>query len=237
QGKDLNEIYDLIAIRVVVETVRDCYAVLGLVHTLWTPIPGRFKDYIAMPKSNLYQSLHTTVVGPKGDPLEIQIRTREMHRIAEKGIAAHWLYKEGYRSNMEFEKKVAWLREVMEWLREMKDPHEFMETLKIDLFEDEVFVFTPKGDVRSLPAGSTPVDFAFSIHTDIGLHCAGAKVTGRIVPLNYRLRNGECVEILTSKSATPSQDWLSSVKTSMARSKIRAYLKESRRTEMARRGR
>ncbi|MFS8492732.1 MULTISPECIES: RelA/SpoT family protein [Limnochorda] len=237
QGKDLNEIYDLIAIRVVVETVRDCYAVLGLVHTLWTPIPGRFKDYIAMPKSNLYQSLHTTVVGPKGDPLEIQIRTREMHRIAEKGIAAHWLYKEGYRSNMEFEKKVAWLREVMEWLREMKDPHEFMETLKIDLFEDEVFVFTPKGDVRSLPAGSTPVDFAFSIHTDIGLHCAGAKVNGRIVPLNYQLRNGEFVEILTSKSATPSQDWLSFVKTSKARSKIRAYLKESRRTEMAQRGR
>lgn len=237
QEKDLNEIYDLIAVRVVVETVRDCYGVLGLVHTLWTPIPGRFKDYIAMPKSNLYQSLHTTVVGPKGDPLEIQIRTREMHRIAEKGIAAHWLYKEGYRSNVEFEKKVAWLREVMEWLREMKDPHEFMETLKIDLFEDEVFVFTPKGDVRSLPAGSTPVDFAFSIHTDIGLHCAGAKVNGRIVPLNHRLRNGEFVEILTSKNAVPSQDWLAFVKTSKARSKIRAYLKESRRTEMAQRGR
>src|SRR5690554_4555085 len=237
QQKDLNEIYDLIAIRVVVETVRDCYGVLGLVHTLWTPIPGRFKDYIAMPKSNLYQSLHTTVVGPKGDPLEIQIRTREMHRIAEKGIAAHWLYKEGYRSNVDFEKKVAWLREVMEWLREMKDPQEFMETLKIDLFEDEGFVFTPKGDVRSLPAGSTPVDFAFSIHTDIGLHCAGAKVNGRIVPLNYRLRNGEFVEILNAKNAMPSQDWLSFVKTSKARSKIRAFLKESRRAEMAHRGR
>ncbi|BAS28462.1 RelA/SpoT family protein [Limnochorda pilosa] len=237
QQKDLNEIYDLIAVRVVVETVRDCYGVLGLVHTLWTPIPGRFKDYIAMPKSNLYQSLHTTVVGPKGDPLEIQIRTREMHRIAEKGIAAHWLYKEGYRSNEEFEKKVAWLREVMEWLREMRDPQEFMETLKIDLFEDEVFVFTPKGDVRSLPTGSTPVDFAFSIHTDIGLHCAGAKVNGRIVPLNHRLRNGEFVEILTAKNAAPSQDWLSFVKTSKARSKIRAFLKEARRAEMTQRGR
>ncbi|MBE3577076.1 MAG: bifunctional (p)ppGpp synthetase/guanosine-3',5'-bis(diphosphate) 3'-pyrophosphohydrolase [Limnochordales bacterium] len=237
QGKQFSEIYDLLAVRVIVDTVRDCYAVLGMVHSLWKPIPGRFKDYISIPKSNMYQSLHTTVVGPRGEPLEIQIRTWEMHRIAERGIAAHWLYKEGYKSSREFEEKVAWLRQVMEWLREMKDPQEFMETLKIDLFEDEVFVFTPKGDVKSLPAGATPVDFAFAVHTDIGLHCTGAKVNGRIVPLDYRLQNGEFVEILTSKNATPSQDWLTFVKTSKARSKIRAWFKETRREEAAAEGR
>lgn len=237
KGRQFNEIYDLIAVRVIVDTVRDCYAVLGMVHSMWKPIPGRFKDYISIPKSNMYQSLHTTVVGPRGEPLEIQIRTWEMHRIAERGIAAHWLYKEGNKSSREFEEKVAWLRQVMEWLREMKDPHEFMETLKIDLFEDEVFVFTPKGDVKNLPAGATPVDFAFAVHTDLGLHCVGAKVNGRIVPLDYRLQNGEFVEILTAKNATPSQDWLSFVKTSKARSKIRAWLKESQREEGAREGR
>src|SRR5690606_28131605 len=189
QGKEMYEIFDLNAVRIIVHSVRDCYGCLGLVHTLWKPIPGRFKDYVAMPKSNMYQSLHTTVIGPFGEPMEIQIRTWEVHRIAEKGIAAHWLYKEGGKSG-DFEEKVAWLRQVMEWLKEMRDPQEFMETLKIDLFEDEVFVFTPKGDVKSLPAGATPVDFAFAVHTDIGLHCAGAKVNGRLVPLDYRLSNG-----------------------------------------------
>lgn len=237
QGRDLAEIYDLVAVRVIVDSVKDCYGVLGLVHTIWKPVPGRFKDYIAMPKSNLYQSLHTTVIGPRGEPLEIQIRTWDMHRIAEKGIAAHWLYKEGGKKQGDFEEKVAWLRQVMEWLREMKDPQEFMETLKIDLFEDEVFVFTPKGDVKPLPAGSTPVDFAFSIHTDIGLHCTGAKVNGRLVPLDYQLANGEFVEILTSKNSGPSRDWLGFVKTSKARSKIRAWLKEDQRDESTERGR
>ena len=235
QGKELSEIYDLNAVRILVDTVRDCYACLGLVHTMWKPVPGRFKDYVAMPKSNMYQSLHTTVVGPSGEPLEIQIRTHEMHRIAEMGIAAHWLYKEG-RSSTEFEEKVAWLRQVMEWLREMKDPQEFMETLKIDLFEDEVFVFTPRGDVKSLPAGATPIDFAFAVHTDIGMHCVGARVNGRMVPLDYRLQNGEFVEILTSKNARPSQDWLNIVKTSKARSKIRGYFKEMHREESLARG-
>ena len=236
QGRDLSEIYDLVAVRVIVDSVKDCYGVLGLVHTMWKPIPGRFKDYIAMPKSNMYQSLHTTVIGPRGEPLEIQIRTWEMHRIAEKGIAAHWLYKEGAKGS-DFEEKVAWLRQVMEWLKEAKDPEEFMETLKIDLFEDEVFVFTPKGDVKPLPAGATPVDFAFSVHTDIGLHCVGAKVNGRLVPLNYRLSNGEFVEILTSKNASPSKDWLQFVKTSRARSKIRSWLKEQEREDVVERGR
>ncbi|MBE3583319.1 MAG: bifunctional (p)ppGpp synthetase/guanosine-3',5'-bis(diphosphate) 3'-pyrophosphohydrolase [Limnochordaceae bacterium] len=237
QGRQFTEIYDLLAVRVIVDTVRDCYAVLGMVHSLWKPIPGRFKDYISIPKSNGYQSLHTTVVGPHGEPLEIQIRTWEMHRIAEKGIAAHWLYKEGYKTSLEFEEKVAWLRQVMEWLREMKDPHEFMETLKIDLFEDEVFCFTPKGDVKNLPAGSTPIDFSFAVHTDIGLHCVGAKVNGKLVPLNYVLQNGDFVEILTSKNASPTQDWLALVKTSKARSKIRAWLKEAHRAEAIEQGR
>lgn len=237
QGKSFEEIYDLLAVRVIVDSVKDCYGVLGIVHALWKPVPGRFKDYIAMPKSNLYQSLHTTVIGPRGDPFEVQIRTWEMHRVAEKGIAAHWLYKEGYRrTNLKFEEKVAWLRQVMEWLKDMKDPEEFMETLRIDLFEDEVFVFTPKGDVKNLPAGATPVDFAFSVHTDIGLHCSGAKVNGRIVPLDYQLRNGEFVEILTSNQATPSQDWLNFVKTSKARSKIRSWLKEEQREQNLWRG-
>lgn len=237
QGKELDEIYDLMAVRIIVDTVKDCYGALGLVHTLWKPVPGRFKDYVAMPKSNMYQSLHTTVIGPQGEPFEIQIRTWEMHRVAERGIAAHWLYKEGGQANTGFEEKVAWLRQVMDWLREMRDPHEFMETLKIDLFEDEVFVFTPKGDVKSLPAGATPVDFAFSVHTDVGLRCAGAKVNGRIVPLDYKLSNGEIVEILTTKTPNPSSDWLRFIKTSKARSKIRAWLKEEYRAESIARGR
>ena len=237
QHKELDEIYDLMAIRVIVDTVRDCYAVLGVIHALWKPIPGRFKDYIAVPKSNLYQSLHTTVVGPQGEPYEIQIRTWEMHHISEKGVAAHWRYKEGQSRRVSEDAKVGWLREAVEWLQEMKDPQEFMDTLKIDLFEDEVFVFTPKGDVKSLPNGATPVDFAFDVHTDVGLRCFGAKVNGRIVPLNYVLKNGDFVEILTSKTASPSRDWLSYVKTSKARSKIRSWLKEEQREESLNRGR
>lgn len=235
QGKKLDEIYDLMAVRVLVDSVKDCYAVLGVIHTVWKPIPGRFKDYIAMPKSNMYQSLHTTVIGPKGEPYEIQIRTYDMHRIAEKGVAAHWLYKEAQSRGGNFD-KVQWLREAVEWLQETKDPQEFMETLKIDLFEDEVFVFTPKGDVKSLPNGATPVDFAFDVHTDVGLRCVGAKVNGRIVPLDYKLQNGEFVEILTSKSSSPSQDWLSFVKTSKARNKIRGHLKEEQREENVAKG-
>ncbi len=237
QHKELDGIYDLMAIRVIVESVRDCYAVLGIVHALWKPIPGRFKDYIAVPKSNLYQSLHTTVVGPHGDPYEIQIRTWEMHHVAERGVAAHWRYKEGYSRRDGDEAKVGWLREAVEWLQEMKDPQEFMDTLKIDLFADEVFVFTPKGDVKSLPNGATPVDFAFDVHTDVGLRCFGAKVNGRIVPLNYKLKNGDFVEILTNKTANPTQDWLNYVKTSKARSKIRSWLKEEQKEENLHRGR
>ncbi|MDI9485441.1 MAG: bifunctional (p)ppGpp synthetase/guanosine-3',5'-bis(diphosphate) 3'-pyrophosphohydrolase [Bacillota bacterium] len=237
QHKNLDEIYDLMAIRVIVDSVRDCYAVLGIIHALWKPIPGRFKDYIAVPKSNLYQSLHTTVVGPRGDPYEIQIRTWEMHHVAEYGVAAHWRYKEGYSRKGADDAKVGWLREAVEWLQEMKDPQEFMDTLKIDLFAKEVFVFTPKGDVKSLPNGATPVDFAFEIHTDVGLRCFGAKVNGRIVPLNYKLKNGDFVEILTSKTARPTQDWLNYVKTSRARSKIRSWLKEEQKEENLNRGR
>lgn len=237
QHKDLDEIYDLMAIRVIVENVRECYAVLGIVHAIWKPIPGRFKDYIAVPKSNLYQSLHTTVVGPHGEPYEIQIRTWEMHHVAERGVAAHWRYKEGYTRKSGDDAKVGWLREAVEWLQEMKDPQEFMDTLKIDLFADEVFVFTPKGDVKSLPNGATPVDFAFEIHTDVGLRSFGAKVNGRIVPLNYKLKNGDFVEILTSKTANPTQDWLNYVKTSKARSKIRSWLKEEQKEENLHRGR
>jgi guanosine-3',5'-bis(diphosphate) 3'-pyrophosphohydrolase len=237
QQKTIDEIYDLLGVRVIVDSVKECYGVLGIVHTMWKPVPGRFKDYIAMPKANMYRSLHTTVIGPGGEAFEVQIRTWQMHWVAERGIAAHWLYKEGGSQDTKFELKMAWLREVMDWLKEMKDPDEFMEMLKIDLFEDEVFVFTPKGDVKNLPAGATPVDFAFSVHTDVGLRCAGAKVNGRIVPLDYILKNGEFVEILTSKNASPSRDWLHFVKTSKARSKIRGYLKEERRDENVQRGR
>ncbi len=230
QGKDLSQIYDLIAVRVIVDTVKDCYGALGVVHTIWRPLPGRFKDYIATPKSNMYQSLHTTVIGPQGEPFEIQIRTWDMHRTAEYGIAAHWRYKERGRTDKDFDAKLAWLRQVLEWQNDLGDAREFMESLKIDVFSDEVFVFTPKGDVIDLPAGSTPVDFAFRIHTEIGHRCVGAKVNGRIVPLDYRLKNGDIVEILTSKqSSGPSADWLQFVRTSTARSRIRQWLKKQRR--------
>lgn len=231
QGKEFSEIYDLMGLRVIVSTVQDCYEVLGIVHTLWKPMPGRFKDYVAMPKSNMYQSLHTTVIGPDGEPLEIQIRTWEMHRTAEYGIAAHWIYKGG-PDDKEFHEKIAWLRHLIEWQGEMKDSEEFMETLKIGLFVDEVFVFTPKGDVKSLPAGSTPVDFAYSIHTTLGHQCSGAKVNNRLVPLDYQLKNGDIVQIISSKQdAGPSRDWLQFVKTSKAKNRIRQWLREQHREE------
>lgn len=231
QGKTFNEIYDLLGLRVIVDTVQDCYEVLGIVHTLWKPIPGRFKDYVAMPKSNMYQSLHTTVIGPQGEPFEIQIRTREMHRTAEYGIAAHWLYKENGPDDKELREKITWLRHLIEWQGEMKDTEEFMETLHIGLFVDEVFVFTPRGDVINLPAGATPVDFAYSIHTALGHQCTGAKVNSRLVPLDYRLKNGDIVQIVSSKGGAPSRDWLQFVKTTKAKNRIRQWLREQNREE------
>ncbi|MFA4885110.1 MAG: bifunctional (p)ppGpp synthetase/guanosine-3',5'-bis(diphosphate) 3'-pyrophosphohydrolase [Desulfotomaculaceae bacterium] len=231
QQKDVDEIFDVMAVRCLVETVRDCYAALGIVHTMWTPIPGRFKDFVAMPKSNMYQSIHTTVIGPQGEPMEIQIRTREMHRTAEYGIAAHWRYKEGGKGDREFEKKLAWLRQLLEWQHDLGDAREFMESLKIDLFADSVFVFSPKGDVVELSAGSVPLDFAYRIHTDIGHRCIGAKISGRIVPLEYKLKNGDIVEVLTSKNSAPKRDWLNIVHTSNAKTKIRQWFKKEHREE------
>jgi len=229
QKKDFDEIYDLTAIRVITDSVKDCYGTLGVIHTLWKPISHRFKDFIAVPKSNGYQSLHTTVIGPKGDPVEIQIRTWEMHRVAEEGIAAHWKYKEGRSSIEATDQSFVWLRQLMEWQRELKDSKEFLHTLKVDLFPDEVYVFTPRGDVKPFPKGATPIDFAFAVHTDVGLHCAGAKVNGRLVPLRTELQNGDIVEVLTSPNQTPSRDWLKVVKTPRARSKIRQWIKNEER--------
>ena len=237
QHKELDQIYDLFAIRVIVDSVKDCYAVLGLVHELYKPMPGRFKDYISMPKPNMYQSLHSTLIGPEGIPFEVQIRTWEMHRIAEVGIAAHWKYKEGGRQNDALVEKLAWLRQLLDWQKETTDPDEFMENLKIDLFTDEVFVFTPKGDVKCLKAGSTPIDFAYYIHSDIGNRMIGAKVNGRLENLDYELKNGDIVEIITSSASKgPSRDWLKKVKTSQARNKINQWLKKEKREENIERG-
>jgi GTP pyrophosphokinase len=249
KGREFNEIYDLTAMRVLVSSVKDCYGAIGVIHSLWKPLPGRFKDMVAMPKFNMYQALHTTVIGPEGRPLEIQIRTHDMHETAEYGIAAHWMYKDptayagGKKPNKVggpegVEDKVKWLQELLDWQKDLKDPQEFVEGLKVDLFEDEVFVFTPKGEVKSLAAGATPLDFAYEVHTDVGHRCVGAKVNGKIVPLHYELKSGDICEVLTSKKERgPSRDWLSLAKTTRAQSKIRAWFKRERREDSERTGR
>ena len=242
RGREFESIYDLTAIRIIVDSVKDCYAALGAVHAMWPPLPGRFKDYIAMPKPNMYQSLHTTVVGSQGDALEIQIRTREMHRTSEYGIAAHWRYKEGGKQD-QFENKLSWLRALLEWQKDMRDSRTFMENLKLDLFDSQVFVFSPRGDVYPMPAGGSPLRialvaggmmsaFAYAVHTDVGNHCVGAKVNGRIVPLDYQMQNGDICEILVNKSGGhPSLDWLALVKTSSAKHKIKQWFRKEQRSE------
>jgi guanosine-3',5'-bis(diphosphate) 3'-pyrophosphohydrolase len=246
KGREFNEIYDLTAMRVIVGSVKDCYGTVGVIHSLWKPLPGRFKDFVAMPKFNMYQSLHTTVIGPEGRPLEIQVRTRAMHDLAEFGIAAHWMYKEDGTRKLGREAaalrdpdgKLKWLRSLVDWQKDVSDPREFVETLKVDLFEDDVFVFTPKGEVKSLASGATPLDFAYEIHTDVGHRCVGAKVNGKIVPLSYQLRSGDIVEVLTSKRERgPSRDWLSLVKTTRARNKIKAWYKAETRRDTEHAGR
>jgi GTP diphosphokinase / guanosine-3',5'-bis(diphosphate) 3'-diphosphatase len=248
KGREFNEIYDLTAMRVIVESVKDCYGTVGVIHSLWKPLPGRFKDFVAMPKFNMYQSLHTTVIGPEGRPLEIQIRTHEMHEMAEFGVAAHWVYKHqappgegedaaGWSAAGE-DAKLKWLRSMLDWQKELSDPSEFMETLRTDLFEEEVYVFTPKGEVKSLASGATPLDFAYEVHTEIGHRCVGARVNGKIVPLHYELRSGDIVEILTAKRERgPSRDWLATVKTTRARNKIKAWFKAESRQDTEHSGR
>ncbi|HEV3318167.1 MAG TPA: bifunctional (p)ppGpp synthetase/guanosine-3',5'-bis(diphosphate) 3'-pyrophosphohydrolase [Solirubrobacteraceae bacterium] len=247
KGREFNEIYDLTAMRVIVDSVKDCYGTVGAIHSLWKPLPGRFKDFIAMPKFNMYQSLHTTVIGPEGRPLEIQIRTREMHEMAEFGVAAHWMYKhlpgsehagQNARAGSPEDAKLQWLRSMLDWQKELSDPQEFMDTLRTDLFEDEVYVFTPKGEVKSLAAGATPLDFAYEVHTEIGHRCVGARVNGKIVPLHCELRSGDIVEILTAKRERgPSRDWLAMVKTTRARNKIKAWFKAESRQDTEHTGR
>src|ERR671922_2503106 len=243
KGREFNEIYDLTAMRVIVERsgdegTRDCYGALGLVHSLWKPMPGRFKDYIAMPKLNRYRALHTTVIGPEGRPLEIQIRTRQMHREAEYGIAAHWIYKRGRKEKATDQEWTAWVENLMDWQADEADPREFIKTFRTDLFDDEVYVFTPKGEVKTLPAGSTPIDFAYAVHTDVGHRTVGAKANGRIVPLHYALQSGDFVEILTAKSGRgPSRDWLKLVASSRARNKIRQWFSRETRGETEQKGR
>ena len=235
-NRDLSQIYDLLAVRVIVDTIPDCYAVLGIAHSLWKPLPYRFKDYISMPKSNMYQSLHTTVIGTMGQPVEIQIRTWEMHRVSEYGVAAHWRYKEGNKNgDKDFDQKVAWLRQVLEW-QDTSNPTELVNALKLDVFSGEVFVFTPKGDVVKLPIGSVPLDFAYRVHTDVGHRCVGAKVNGKIVPLDYTLQNGDIVDIITSKTGRPSLDWLNIVGSSESKSKIRNWFKRENKAENIEKG-
>ena len=235
-NRDLSQIYDLLAVRVIVDSIPDCYAVLGIAHSLWKPLPYRFKDYISMPKSNMYQSLHTTVIGTMGQPVEIQIRTWEMHRVSEYGVAAHWRYKEGNKNgDKEFDQKVAWLRQVLEW-QDTSNPTELVNALKLDVFSGEVFVFTPKGDVVKLPIGSVPLDFAYRVHTDVGHRCVGAKVNGKIVPLDYTLQNGDIVDIITSKTSKPSLDWLNIVGSSESKSKIRNWFKRENKAENIEKG-
>ena len=232
KNAEFAEIYDVYAIRILVDDVKDCYAALGIVHALWRPIPGQFDDYIAVPKNNLYQSLHTAVIALDGKPLEIQIRTHQMHQVSEVGIAAHWRYKEGSKSDREYDAKLAWLRQLMDWQRDVSDATEFVEGIKLDIFQDQVFVFTPKGDIKDLPAGATPLDFAYRIHTDVGHRTIGAKVNNRLVPLDYRLKNGDIVEIVTTKGEHgPSRDWMNVVRTSHAREKIRQWFKRKDRDE------
>jgi len=233
QRKEFDEIYDLIAVRIIVETLPNCYAVIGAVHQIWNPIPGLFKDYIATPKPNNYQSIHTTVIGPSGEPFEIQVRTEEMHKVAEYGIAAHWKYKEGSKSkDNKFDEKIAWIRQIIEWQQEMESATDLMETVKVDFLNEEVYVFTPRGEVISLPQGACPLDFAYRIHSDVGNKCVGAKVNGRIVPLNYTLNNGDIIEILTSKNSNgPSRDWLKIVKSANSRNKIRQFFKKAEKDE------
>jgi GTP pyrophosphokinase len=231
QDLNIDQVYDILAFRIIVNSIRECYEVLGIIHSMWKPVPGRFKDYISLPKPNMYQSLHTIVITSLGERMEIQIRTWDMDRIAEEGIAAHWRYKEGYESDKGVPDQYAWMRQLLEWQKSLTDPREFLETVRLDLFSSEVYVFTPKGEVKALPRGATPVDFAYNIHSEVGNGCVGAKVNERIVPLNYRLKNGDIVQIITSKNHKPSKDWLNFVKTSTARTRIRQWMKKEERTE------
>ncbi len=231
QSADIEQLNDIMAFRIKVDSVKDCYGALGMIHSLWKPVPGRFKDFIAIPKANGYQSLHTTVIAPNGERVEVQIRTKDMHRIAQEGIAAHWKYKEGKSFSQKDDEKFSWLRQLLEWQRDLKDPSEFMETVKVDLFSDEVYVFTPKGEVKALPRGATPIDFAYNVHSDVGHRCVGAKVNGRMVPIKYQLRNGDTLEILTSPTHHPSKDWLKFVVTPKAKARIRQWINTEERSQ------